>query len=34
MAARLATEKGVEYLVEALPQVLEKYTIARILFAG
>lgn len=34
MAARLATEKGVEYLVEALPQVLKKYPTARVLFAG
>ena len=34
IAARLATEKGVEYLVEALPQVLEKHPNARVLFAG
>lgn len=34
MAGRLATEKGVEYLVEALPQVLEKYPTARVLFGG
>jgi glycosyltransferase involved in cell wall biosynthesis len=34
MAARLATEKGVEYLVEALPAVLGKYPRARVLFVG
>jgi glycosyltransferase involved in cell wall biosynthesis len=34
MAARLATEKGVEYLVEALPQVLKRFPEARVLFAG
>jgi glycosyltransferase involved in cell wall biosynthesis len=34
MAARLATEKGVEYLAEALPTVLEKYPQARVLFVG
>jgi len=34
MAARLATEKGVEYLVQALPTVLEKFPSARVLFAG
>jgi glycosyltransferase involved in cell wall biosynthesis len=34
MAARLATEKGVEYLVQALPTVLEKYSEARVLFVG
>lgn len=34
MLARLATEKGVEYLVQALPQVLEKYPQARVLYAG
>ena len=34
MAARLATEKGVEYLVQALPTVLEKYPNARVLFVG
>jgi glycosyltransferase involved in cell wall biosynthesis len=34
MASRLATEKGVEYLVQALPAVLEKYPTARVLFAG
>jgi glycosyltransferase involved in cell wall biosynthesis len=34
MAARLATEKGVEYLVQALPKVLERHPEARVLFAG
>lgn len=34
MAARLATEKGVEYLVQALPAVLEKHPGARVLFVG
>jgi glycosyltransferase involved in cell wall biosynthesis len=34
MAARLATEKGVEYLVQALPEVLEKHPNARVLFVG
>jgi glycosyltransferase involved in cell wall biosynthesis len=34
MAARLATEKGVEYLVEALPRVLQRHPQARVLFAG
>lgn len=34
MAARLATEKGVEYLVQALPRVLEKFPSARVLFVG
>ncbi|MFC1922379.1 glycosyltransferase family 4 protein [Chloroflexota bacterium] len=34
MASRLATEKGVEYLVQALPSVLEKFPTARVLFAG
>lgn len=34
MAARLATEKGVEYLLEALPIVLGRYPEARVLFAG
>jgi glycosyltransferase involved in cell wall biosynthesis len=34
MAARLATEKGVEYLVEALPLVLARFPEARVLFAG
>lgn len=34
MAARLASEKGVEYLVEALSEVLDVYPKARVLFAG
>ena len=34
MNARLATEKGVEYLIEALPKVLEKYPNARVLHSG
>ena len=34
MAARLASEKGVEVLVNALPRVLEAYPEARVLFAG
>lgn len=34
MASRLATEKGVEYLVEAIPQVLQKYPTARVLYVG
>jgi glycosyltransferase involved in cell wall biosynthesis len=34
MAARLATEKGVEYLAQAMPQVLQKHPQARVLFVG
>jgi glycosyltransferase involved in cell wall biosynthesis len=34
MAARLAAEKGVEVLLNALPRVLETYPEARVLFAG
>lgn len=34
MAARLATEKGVEHLAEALPLILEKHPNARVLFVG
>lgn len=34
MAARLATEKGVEHLAAALPRVLERYPMARVLFVG
>jgi len=34
MAARLATEKGVEFLVQALPQVLEQVPNARLLYVG
>jgi glycosyltransferase involved in cell wall biosynthesis len=33
-AARLATEKGVEYVLEALPRILEAHPAARVLFAG
>ena len=34
MGARLATEKGVEFLAEALPTVLERFPRARVLFMG
>lgn len=34
MAARLATEKGVEVLARALPLVLERFPQARVLFVG
>lgn len=34
MAARLASEKGVEYLAQALPMVMEKYPRARVIFVG
>ncbi len=34
MAARLASEKGVEYLLEALPHILAVHPNARVLFAG
>jgi glycosyltransferase involved in cell wall biosynthesis len=34
MAASLAAEKGVEYLLEAAPTILEKYPGTRFLFAG
>lgn len=34
MAARLATEKGVEYLVRALPAILQAFPTARVLFVG
>jgi glycosyltransferase involved in cell wall biosynthesis len=34
MAARLATEKGVEYVVAAMPRILERHPRARVLFAG
>ncbi len=34
MAARLAAEKGVEILLQALPRILERYPDARVLFAG
>jgi glycosyltransferase involved in cell wall biosynthesis len=34
MAARLATEKGVEYLAEALPTIMNEFPQARVLFVG
>jgi glycosyltransferase involved in cell wall biosynthesis len=34
MAARLAAEKGVEYLVQAMPAVLQKHPAARVVFVG
>lgn len=34
MAARFASEKGVEVLLDALPRILEKYPQAQVLFAG
>jgi glycosyltransferase involved in cell wall biosynthesis len=34
MAARLATEKGVEFLVQAMPRILQKYPAARVLYMG
>jgi glycosyltransferase involved in cell wall biosynthesis len=34
MAARLATEKGVEVLIEAMPRLLEVFPRAKVLFAG
>lgn len=34
MAARLAAEKGVEVLLDALPAILKKYPRAQVLFAG
>jgi glycosyltransferase involved in cell wall biosynthesis len=34
MAARLATEKGVEVLIEAMPRLLEKFPRLKVLFAG
>jgi glycosyltransferase involved in cell wall biosynthesis len=34
MVARLAAEKGVEYLVDALPEVRKKYPEARVFYAG
>lgn len=33
-AARLATEKGVEYLLEAMPTILDRHPEAHVLFAG
>ena len=34
MATRLAAEKGVEILLDAMPQILEQYPNAQVLFAG
>jgi len=34
IAARLATEKGIEYLAEALPAVIQRFPSARVLFVG
>jgi glycosyltransferase involved in cell wall biosynthesis len=34
LASRLAAEKGIEYLLEALPRILERYPNARVLHAG
>ena len=34
MACRFATEKGVEYLVQAMPRVSERFPHAKVLFAG
>jgi glycosyltransferase involved in cell wall biosynthesis len=34
MVARLATEKGVEYLIEAIPEVLKFHPDVRVLFVG
>jgi len=34
MVARLAAEKGVEYLVQAMPDILNKYPTARVLHVG
>lgn len=34
MAARFATEKGLEYLVQAMPRLLECFPHAKVLFAG
>jgi len=34
MNARLATEKGVEYLIEALPEILQRHPTARVLHVG
>lgn len=34
MVARLATEKGVEYLIDALPRVLQEFPRARVLMVG
>ena len=34
MVARMATEKGVEYLVEAMPQVIQLFPNVRVIFIG
>lgn len=34
MAARMAAEKGVEVLIDALPRILSRYPAARVLYAG
>jgi glycosyltransferase involved in cell wall biosynthesis len=34
MVARMAAEKGVEYLVEAMPEILKKHPAARVLHVG
>ena len=34
MAARLASEKGVEYLVQAMPHILQQHPTARVLYMG
>ena len=34
MAARLAAEKGVEVLLDALPRVIERFPAAKVLYAG
>jgi glycosyltransferase involved in cell wall biosynthesis len=34
MAARLASEKGVEYLVQAMPRVIQRHPTARVLYMG
>ena len=34
MNARLATEKGVEYLIEALPEIIKRHPSARVLHVG
>jgi len=34
IAARLATEKGIEFVVDAMPHVLRRYPGARVVFAG
>jgi glycosyltransferase involved in cell wall biosynthesis len=34
MVARLAAEKGVEYLVEAMPEILQRHPTARVLHVG